>query len=104
MKSILALLVLCTAVARADIPNEQKICDSLYDKAIHTCSVIMCKDSLESQGIPQTKKNINDCLENSDGDLMEGAQICAIDGGEVEALVKAYNLKNPKKQINCEDN
>lgn len=104
MKPILTILVLFSATAFAGNSNNRKLCDSLYDKAIYNCEVSMCGDWLKDEGTPITKKNIDLCLKNSDGDLMEGAQICAIDGGELEALIEAYNLKNPKNKINCDEN
>lgn len=104
MKTILALLVLFSSTAFASSTSNKKICDSLYDKAIANCEVSMCEDWLKDEKTPVTKKEIDQCLKNGDGDLMEGAQICAIDGGELEALIKAYNLKNPKNKINCDDN
>ena len=104
MKTILTLVVLFSSTAFAGNANNKKICDSLYDKAIVNCEVSMCEDWLKDEGTPITKKNIDQCLNSGDGDLMEGAQICATDGGELGALIKAYNLKNPRKKINCDDN
>jgi len=104
MKTFLTLSVLFSATAFASNANIQKTCDSLLDKAIANCAESMCEEWLKDEGTPVTKYNINQCLKNSDGDLMEGAQICAIDGGELEALIKVYNLKNPRNKINCDDN
>ncbi|MFA6236858.1 MAG: hypothetical protein WC635_05975 [Bacteriovorax sp.] len=104
MKTILTLLVLFSANTFASSASNKKICDSLYDKAIYNCEVSMCEDWLKDEGTPNTKKNIEQCLNSGDGDLMEGAQICAIDGGELESLIKAYNRKNPRNKINCDDN
>ncbi len=103
MKSFLMLIVLFSTSTFADVNSNQKICESLYDKAINNCQVSMCKDWLKDEGTPITKASIADCLSKGDGDLMEGAQICAVDGGEFDTLVKNYNKKNPKKKINCED-
>lgn len=103
MKTIMTFILLTQVTAFAGI-NSQETCDSLYDKAIYNCEVNMCEDWLKDEGTPITKKNIDQCLKSGDGDLMEGAQICAIDGGEFEALINAYNLKNPRNKINCDDN
>lgn len=103
MKTVITLLVLFSTASFASNTGNKKICDSLYDKAISNCEVSMCEDWLKDETTPISKKNIDQCLKNSDGDLMEGAQICAIDGGELEALIKAYNLKNPKNKINCDE-
>ena len=103
MKSILMLMVLFSSIAHASNPKNDKIFESLLDKAIKNCSISMCEEWLKDEGTPITKKNIKECLESGDGDLMEGAQICAIDGGELSDLIKAYNLKNPKNKLNCDD-
>lgn len=103
MKSLLVLSFLISSSVFAGNSANQKVCESLYDKAIDNCKVSMCKDWLNNEGTPITKKSIQSCLDSSDGDLMEGAQICAVDGGEFEMLVKAYNVKNPKKKINCDE-
>lgn len=103
MKTLATLLVLLSAAAFAKPVDSQKMCESLYDKAIDNCKVSMCEDWVRDEGKPVTKKNVEECLDNADGDLMEGAQICAVDGGEFDSLVNAYNKKNPKNKINCED-
>lgn len=102
MKPIFILLFLTSTPSFAD-GKSAKICDSLYDEAIYNCQVSMCEDWLKDEGTPINKETIAECIANSDGDLMEGAQICAVDGGEFEALVKAYNKKNPAKKISCEN-
>lgn len=103
MKALITLCVLFSTAAFAKNPENQQICESLYDKAIDNCKVSMCEDWVRDEGKPITKKNVDECLDNADGDLMEGAQICAVDGGEFDSLISAYNKKNPKQKINCED-
>jgi len=104
MKAFLIFLTLISETTFANSAASKKICDSLLDKAISNCQVSMCEDWLRDEGKPITKENIDDCLTNSDGDLMEGASICAADGGEFDSLVAAYNRKHPKNKINCDDN
>jgi len=102
MKLLLIALSLFSIISFAADDNTN-ICTSLYDEAIYNCEVIMCKDWLTDLGTPISENTIQECLQNSDGDLMEGAQICAEDGGEFEALIETYNANNPTNTISCED-
>ncbi len=102
MNKLITLFIIIASANAFTNENNDKTCEKLYIKAIHKCSVIMCKDWLKDQNQPITKANINDCLSNSDGDLREGAQICATDEGVFDSLVNKYNKKNPENRINCE--
>jgi len=112
MKIIMTIMFLTFAVANSKVSsanafasddNAQKICDTLLNEAIYNCEVSMCEDWLRDADKPVTQKNIEKCLKSGDGDLLEGAQICAYDGGELQSLVDAYNLKHPKNKISCND-
>jgi hypothetical protein len=103
MKLLITLFILSSATAFATENNNDKICKTLWNKAIHNCEVATCKDWVKDEGKPVNQKTIAECFANSDGDLLEGAQICAADGGELATLVKAHNLKNPKNKVNCDD-
>lgn len=102
MKFLIALLALTSINAYA--ADDTKVCEDLYDEAIHNCSVFMCEESIEEAGEVVTPEAVNNCIANSDGDLMEGAQICAVDGEEYKNVIEAYNAKNPAGQVTCEDN
>lgn len=101
MRSIVFVLSVLPFFAFAN--NQEAICESLYDKAIMVCEEVMCTESLEIEGIEVTPANIKECIVTSDGDLMEGAQICALDGGEFENQISEYNKGRPQdKKVECE--
>ena len=58
MKTTLVLLALFSTYTFAADSKNQKVCDSLYDKAINNCEVSMCKDSLKDEGIAITYKKL----------------------------------------------
>ncbi len=101
MKLITALLVFIFSLT-VNALDEATVCEELYDEAISNCHRYMCEQYLEDQELEVNEKNISDCLDMSDGDAAEGAQICATEG-ELDDLIKEYNKKNPKKQVTCED-
>lgn len=100
MKTILLFSFFISSSLFAGTIGKKQICESLQDEAISNCEISMCEDWLRDEGTPITKKNTEECINKAGGDLLEGAQICA--EGEIEVLIKAYNLKNPKNKIrNC---
>jgi len=97
-----ALLIISLSAILATAEIETKVCERLYEQAIQNCKVSMCEDFLKEAGQAINQKNIKACIKNSDGDLMEGAQICAVDGGEFAALIKEYNSKNSGSHLKCD--
>jgi hypothetical protein len=102
MKLLTIVLILFSINSFATEYN-YTICDSLYQNAIYNCKVEMCKDLLTRNKVPVTSNTIEKCVDAGRGDLLEGAQICAIDGGEFDRLIKKYNKENPAKKISCDD-
>lgn len=102
MKVLLVILFLLSTVTFAT-DYDENICSALYDEAVDNCKVIMCTEWLSEDGVAITKDAIDECINSGDGDLLEGAQICADDGGEFESLIQAYNTQNPTDHISCED-
>lgn len=100
MKKLILGLSVATFIISSAAQANSKMCDKLMDKAIHNCEVAMCEDWVRDQGVKVTPERIQECFDNSDGDLREGAVVCSDD--EFPIVLAEYNKKNPKKKIKCD--
>lgn len=90
MKRFLLVGLSLFSFTTVSFAGEKEVCEKLFDRAWKNCSDYMCVDAGMRKG----------CEIDSDG--MEGVQICVTEG-ELESLIKAYNVKNPRAKVKCED-
>jgi hypothetical protein len=96
-----ALVLILTLMPLALVANaatkkkskDQVTCERLYKQAEASCEESMCEGMESDPGFEACPK---------DGDFYEGLQICIYDN-ELPELIKAYNKKNPGKNLNCDD-
>lgn len=72
-------------------------CERLTKQAEENCTESMCEMYLQDLGEEQEDY---ECVK--DGDFWEGHGICVFDD-ELPSLIKAYNKKNPGKNLSCDN-
>lgn len=90
--TLIAILTTNIAFSADQNVKEQVICKNLYQQAKTNCEVYMCEE--------YEQNNDGECV--FDGDFWEGHGICVNDS-EWPELIKSYNKKHPRFQINCEN-
>lgn len=90
MKHFLLIGLIFSSSTTVALAGEAEVCEKLFDRAWRNCSDYMCVDAGLGKGC------------QIDSDAMEGVQICVTEG-ELEDLIKAYNKKNPRAKVKCED-
>ena len=95
---ILTSLIIFCFEANARPQSRRAICERLERQANENCIEAMCEQQAEDTA--GTSAETEECA--MDGDFYEGLQIC-VSESELPDLIRAYNLKNPKKNLNCDD-
>ncbi len=78
--------------------SRKAVCEKLMKQAEEICAEAMCEQQAEN--VAGTPEEGSECFQ--DGDFAVGQQICATED-EFPRLIEAYNKKNPKKKLNCDD-